>query len=104
MRHLSRLLRLLVTTPTASRRTSLGTGLVGLRRRARRGLVVVLSDFLDPEPVRPWREVATRHDVMALRLVDPREERLPPSGLVAIEDLESGRRRARWDRRKRCER
>jgi uncharacterized protein (DUF58 family) len=92
-RHLARLLRMLVATPTASRRTSLTVGLHRPGRRARRGLIVALGDFLTPEPIRPWRQAARRHDVLALRLIDPREEALPESGLIALEESESGRRR-----------
>src|SRR5262249_1589126 len=48
----------------------------------------VLSDFLSPEPVGVWRQVSRRHQVIALRLVDPREERLPDAGLLDLEASE----------------
>ena len=65
-RHLARLLRLLVVSPTRSRRTNLTVGLKHLSRRFRRGLVVVLSDFLDVSTdAGPWRQVARRHEVVA---------------------------------------
>ena len=54
---------------------------------------MVLSDFLTDEPVAGWRQSARRHRVMALRLVDPREEALPSAGLLALEDAELGTRR-----------
>ncbi len=92
-RHLARLVRALVATPAASRRTNLAVGLARLRRPARRALVIVLSDFLTPEPVGVWRRTAQRHEVIALRLVDPREERLPEVGLIDVEDAELGTRR-----------
>jgi uncharacterized protein (DUF58 family) len=92
-RHLARLLRMLVATPTASRKTSLTAGLHRPGRRARRGLILALGDFLAPEPIRPWRQAARRHDVLALRLVEPREEKLPEAGLVSLEDAETGARR-----------
>jgi uncharacterized protein (DUF58 family) len=91
-RHLARLLRMLVATPTSSRRSGLTAGLHRPGRRARRGLIVALGDFLTPEPIRPWRQAARRHDVLALRLVEPREDALPEAGLIAIEDAETGRR------------
>jgi uncharacterized protein (DUF58 family) len=91
-RHLSGLLRLLVATPTVSRRTDLTRALLHLRPGRRRGLVVLLSDFLDLGPTRPWREAARRHELMALRVVDPREEELPASGLLALREAESGMR------------
>ena len=94
-RHLARVVRALVATPTTSRRTDLAVGLARLGRSTRRALVVVLSDFLttDPRPTAPWRRAARRHQVLALRLVDPREEALPDAGLIDLEDAEDGTRR-----------
>ncbi|MFO0961256.1 MAG: DUF58 domain-containing protein [Isosphaeraceae bacterium] len=87
-RHLARMLRALVATPSLSRRTDLAAVVPHLRRAGRRGLVVLLSDFLDPGPAPAWRSVGRRHEVIALRAVDPREEVLPSAGLVALEDSE----------------
>ena len=92
-RQLSRLVRALVATPSRSRRTCLSVGLTGLARSRRRALVVVLSDFLTPEPASPWKTIARRHDVVAVRLIEPREEAIPPSGLVDLIDAEEGSRR-----------
>lgn len=92
-RHLSRLLRMLVATPASSRRSAMAAALTRPRRFARRGLVVAIGDFLTPEPVGPWRRTARRGEVVAIRVVEPREERLPRAGIVAVEDAETGRRR-----------
>jgi len=96
-RHLARLVRALVATPTVSRRSDLAVGLGRLRRSTRRALVVVLSDFLSgtasPMPTGVWRRAARRHEVLALRLVDPREDALPDAGLIDVEDAELGTRR-----------
>jgi uncharacterized protein (DUF58 family) len=91
-RHLARLLRTLVATPATSRHTSLAVGLGRLRRKARRSLIVTLSDFLSDEPVPIWRQAARRHEVVAIRLVEPREDALPSAGLIALEDAELGTR------------
>ncbi|GAA3447035.1 DUF58 domain-containing protein [Planomonospora venezuelensis] len=71
--------------------------------RRRRGLRVVVSDFLGAEPgldpalelpwERPMRRLAARHQVLAVEVVDPRELELPPVGLVNLTDPESGRSR-----------
>jgi hypothetical protein len=63
-------------------------GLARLERTARRVLVVAIGDFLTPEPVGAWRRASRRHEVIALRVVDPREEELPRAGLIALEDAE----------------
>jgi uncharacterized protein (DUF58 family) len=90
VKQLARLVRALVATPSRSRRTALATGLRGLARSRRRALVVVLSDFLTVEPASAWKTVARRHDVVAVRLIEPREQALPASGLVDLVDAELG--------------
>jgi uncharacterized protein (DUF58 family) len=90
VRHLSQLVRALVATPTSSSKTRLSVGLARVRRTARRAMIVVISDFLTDEPIGTWRRAARRHDTIALRVVDPRETAIPPAGLIALEDAESG--------------
>lgn len=63
---------------------------------ARRGLLVVLSDFYDAEEAthRELRHVVRRgHDVTMLQLLAPGERALPFSGQREVEDLETGERR-----------
>ncbi len=93
VRHLSQLVRALVATPTSSPKTKLSVGLARVRRTARRAMLVVISDFVTEEPVGSWRRAARRHDTIALRIVDPREDKLPDAGLLALEDAEGGRTR-----------
>jgi uncharacterized protein (DUF58 family) len=72
----------------------LAAAMDALRRVARRrGLVVVVSDFLEPRDwERPFRGLASMHDVLAVEVVDPRELELPPVGLLMLVDPETGRR------------
>ncbi len=90
VRHLSQLVRALVATPTTSPKTKLSIGLARVRRSTRRAMLVVISDFVTEEPVATWRRVARRHDTIAIRVVDPREMRLPNTGILALEDAERG--------------
>jgi uncharacterized protein (DUF58 family) len=79
----------------------LGAAVDGLRRTVRRrGLVVVVSDFLDgldhpeaPDWERPLRRLTARHQVLAIEILDPRELELPDVGLLTLVDTETGRRR-----------
>lgn len=57
----------------------------------RRGVVIVLSDFLGTPPGNAFRRLAARHDVIAMRTSDPRETRLPRKDLVQLRDAETGR-------------
>lgn len=90
----NRLLRIAATTERAQsgRRGDLGAALEMLRRPPRRrGLVVVISDFLgDASWQRPLRGLGAVHDVLAIEVVDPRELELPDVGLVTMIDPESG--------------
>jgi uncharacterized protein (DUF58 family) len=56
----------------------------------RRCVTFLLSDFLAPDLRRPLRVANRRHDLIAVVLEDPRENELPPMGLVALEDPETG--------------
>jgi uncharacterized protein (DUF58 family) len=54
-----------------------------------RAIVVVLSDFRDVSPGGGrLASLTRRHDVVAAVLLDPREEELPASGPVRVEDAE----------------
>src|SRR5262249_60030362 len=75
------------------RGTSLADGLDHLNRvQRKRAIVFLFSDFLDTGYERQLRRTARRHEFIAVRLSDPREEVLPDVGLVVLEDAETGRR------------
>jgi uncharacterized protein (DUF58 family) len=87
------LLQAIVRTGTGSGQLDLGTLVDGLSRPPRRrGLAVVISDFLVPPAqwARPLRKLAVRHDVLAIEVVDPRELALPDVGVLELVDPETG--------------
>ena len=64
------------------------------RTAKRRGMAVVISDFLGaPTWEKPLRSLSRRHEVIAVEVIDPREIDLPDVGLIAVVDPETGRRR-----------
>jgi len=63
----------------------------GLRTIKRRSLVVIVSDFISaPGWEKPLHLLNRRHELLAVRLVDPREVELPDVGTVVIQDAETG--------------
>ncbi|MEU6642800.1 DUF58 domain-containing protein [Saccharomonospora sp. NPDC046836] len=96
--HLLWLLHTMLAAPRAadgSGTTPLAPALHGLHRGLRRrGLVVVVSDFLDDgDWATPLRRLAARHQVIGVEITDPRELELPDVGLLTVLDPETGRRR-----------
>jgi uncharacterized protein (DUF58 family) len=57
---------------------------------ARRGLVVVISDFLDSEWFAELKRARQKHDVIAVAVSDPREHDMPNVGVVEFADAETG--------------
>jgi uncharacterized protein (DUF58 family) len=61
------------------------------RRIRRRSLIVLISDFIGvPGWERPLELLNRRHELLAVRLVDPREIDLPNVGPVMMQDAETG--------------
>jgi uncharacterized protein (DUF58 family) len=62
---------------------------LGILRR--RSLVVIISDFIGAPG---WQnllgQLARRHDVVAIQVVDRREFELPAAGMIYVEDAETG--------------
>lgn len=73
----------------------LATAIDELRRPPRRrGLVVVISDFLGgTDWQRPLRALSARHDLIGIEVLDPRDIDLPDVGTVVLADPESGKQR-----------
>ena len=92
-----RILARMLTPPPQSaeqapRTTDLAVALraaLGILRR--RSLVVIVSDFIsEPGWQGPLGQLARRHDVVAIQVVDRREFELPAAGMIYVEDAETG--------------
>jgi uncharacterized protein (DUF58 family) len=92
--HVLRLINDLLKQPHLSRapmtdlKMLLETAFGSIRRRS---LIFVVSDFIStPGWERPLGLLSRRHEVLAIRLWDPREIELPDIGLVVMQDAETG--------------
>jgi uncharacterized protein (DUF58 family) len=92
--HEQALLRAIATSPRAPLgvRGDLSTAIDALRRpERRRGMAVIISDFLGPITwMRQLRAIAARHEVLGIEVLDPRDVELPDVGDVILQDTESG--------------
>ena len=95
--HLMSSLHRLTTLPRAGQgEVDLGEALARTAAVARRrGLAVVVSDFLAPPE--SWeqqlRRLSTRHETIAVEVLDPRELALPDVGVLSLVDPATGQTR-----------
>lgn len=92
--HLQALTRQVLTALThpTDGRADLAFGIGRITATAkRRGLIVIVSDFLGPDN---WghalRSLALRHDVLCVEVLDPLEVALPNVGMLTVRDVATG--------------
>lgn len=95
--HSQGMIKRIATTERAPEGTrgDLAVALEQLRRPPRRrGLAVVISDFLgEINWERALRGLAGRHELLAVEVLDPRDIDLPDVGTVVLADPETGRQK-----------
>jgi uncharacterized protein (DUF58 family) len=78
----------LASAPMTDLGPLMGAAINGIKRRS---LVFVISDFISaPGWERPLSLLNRRHEVLAVRLYDPRETEMPDVGPIIMEDAETG--------------
>jgi uncharacterized protein (DUF58 family) len=89
--HVLRMVREILDRP-ARGETDLEKGLSAvLGTLKRRAVLFLISDFLGASCPSALKAAAARHDVIVVEIVDPRDNELPVSGPVVLEDAETGR-------------
>ena len=91
-KHILQLLDFLTTFTPNSRKTNLKKSLEEISKIIKRkSIVFLISDFIDnSEYLKPLKLLRKRHDVIALRIADPREREIPDIGMIELEDEETG--------------
>ena len=86
-----RLIRQMLAVDPVQKETNLETALQYLNRvQKRRAVVFLISDFQAEASRRALAISNGRHDLVAITIVDPREQTLPNVGIVRLRDAESG--------------
>lgn len=89
--HVLRLVREVLMRPPGGH-TDLERGLwTVLRTLKQRAVVFVISDFLDTLPAGALKAAASRHDLIVVEILDPKDHAPPARGPVVLRDAESGR-------------
>lgn len=91
--HVLRVVREILYFRPRHRQTNLQVSTDYLNRvLTRTAVVFLISDFMDQAFEKSLRIMSRKHDLIAVHLQDPREQSLPPVGLVETEDPETGER------------
>lgn len=90
--HILHIIRELIDFTPEDKQTDIEKALEYVTRSIKkRCTCFVISDFIDDHDFNHALSIANRkHDVVALRVYDPRENELPPVGLVYLTDAETG--------------
>ena len=89
--HILRIVRELLDFQPAHRQTNITEGVRFLTSAIKkRSIAFLISDFLDKGYDDALKIAAKKHDLIAVRLYDPREAALSASGLIRALDAESG--------------
>lgn len=89
--HVLRLIREVLYFKPENKGTDINLALEFLGRVIkRRAIVFLVSDFLSGEFDKLLRIANKKHDVIAIRITDPRELELPDVGFLELEDAETG--------------
>lgn len=90
-RHALRIIREILFFKAKGHGTDIAGALERLNRLIhRRSVVFLVSDFQAEDYSKQLSIAGRRHDLVAMTLVDPREETLPDMGTVRLEDAETG--------------
>jgi uncharacterized protein (DUF58 family) len=89
--HVLRLVRELLAFERRGKKTDIRSALeTFMRVNHRKTVVFLISDLIDQGYEQTLTIVNKRHDVVAMRVLDPLEREIPAVGYVNVEDAESG--------------
>lgn len=90
--HALRVIREILGYQPKKKKTRLAGALEYIYRvQTRSSVIFLISDFMDEGYEKALKILSRKHDVIAVHLHDPLEERFPRIGLVELEDRETGK-------------
>ena len=89
--HVQRIIKSLLTHKPRTLGTNLSAALESARRVMKHnGIVFIVSDFLAKDYSNELKRLSRKHDVIALKIQDPRETEIPKLGKILLTDPETG--------------
>ena len=91
-KHILFIIRELISFKPESKKTDISVALKYLVNVIKkRSTVFILSDFFDKDFTKALQTAKHKHDIVALKIYDEREETMPNIGLIKFEDSETGK-------------
>jgi uncharacterized protein (DUF58 family) len=91
LKHVLRVIRELLCAKPTGKGTDIAAALEYLNKiSSRRAISFLVSDFIASDYEHALRIANKKHDMIAITIVDPREQELPDVGFVELQDAESG--------------
>jgi len=89
--HILQIIRELITFKSESKKTNLEEALIYFNNVIKkRAVCFILSDFMDKNFDKSLKIARKKHDIIAIRIYDEKEEELVDVGLIKLEDTETG--------------
>jgi len=90
-RHILKIISSLVTHKAKSKKTDLSNSLAYISNvLKRKSIFFIVSDFFTDDFTKPLTILKNKHDVIAIKVQDSREYKIPDVGLIHLEDEETG--------------
>lgn len=90
-KHVFRVIRELMCTKPTGKGTDIAVALEYLKKiTTRRSISFIVSDFIAKNYEHALRIANKRHDIIAINIIDPREQELPDVGFIELKDAETG--------------
>jgi len=87
--HILRIIRQILSFQAKERKTDITQAIEYFNNvMKKRSICFILSDFISPKFEKPLKIASKKHDIVALRINDERENSLPNIGIIPLQDAE----------------
>ena len=88
--HILRIIRQILSFKPKNKKTDISQAIEYFNNvMKKRCICFILSDYISPSFEKPLKIASKKHDIVALRISDEREKKLPNIGLVPLKDAEN---------------
>ena len=88
--HILRIIRQILSFKPKNKKTDISQAIEYFNNvMKKRCICFILSDYISPSFEKPLKIASKKHDIVALRISDEREKKLPNVGLVPLKDAEN---------------